>query len=113
MSKLAWIEVDWLELNPIQVKNSLAQSHGKGLTEQGLNEQGIVPGIKVHKVYMSHDQFQKGNILGWIAAITNSGSKKQQRLIVGIVLSFRWHVWKERNRRVFDHKECNRIMDDR
>jgi hypothetical protein len=78
MSKLAWIEVDWLELNPIQVKNSLnpAQSHGKGLTEQGLNEQGIVPGIKVHKVYMSHDQFQKGNILDWIAAIANSGSKK-------------------------------------
>lgn len=46
-----------------------------------------------------------GNISVAIDAITRTGSKTLKRKLLGILFSFWWQVWKERNRRIFDHNE--------
>jgi hypothetical protein len=33
-----------------------------------------------------------------------NGGKKQRRSLDGIVLYFWWNIWKERNKRIFQHK---------
>lgn len=38
-----------------------------------------------------------------------SGSDVDKRRKVGILFSFWWEIWKERNRRVFDNKEQSPI----
>jgi hypothetical protein len=43
--------------------------------------------------------------VGWLQYIAASGDKRQKRRNVGILCTFSWMVWKERNRRIFEHVE--------
>jgi hypothetical protein len=43
--------------------------------------------------------------MDWTKAISCTGSKMERRKNLGILGMFWWTVWKERNRRIFDHKE--------
>jgi hypothetical protein len=43
--------------------------------------------------------FQKGNV--------KECSKQQQKESTGIVCYFWWHIWKERNKRIFENEECS------
>jgi hypothetical protein len=40
--------------------------------------------------------------LGWIQQIAGSGIKRQKRRNLGILFTFWWMVWKERNKRIFE-----------
>jgi hypothetical protein len=37
----------------------------------------------------------------WLQFIRRTGSSKEKRIKLGIVLTFWWQIWKERNRRIF------------
>jgi hypothetical protein len=51
--------------------------------------------------------FQKGKVADWLLAIGRLRPTHQQRQIAGVILCFWWHVWKERNNRIFEDKECS------
>jgi hypothetical protein len=51
--------------------------------------------------------FQKGNVLSWIEACTRAGNRRKQKEMAGIILYFWRILWKERNTRVFEQKECS------
>jgi hypothetical protein len=80
------------------------------LTECNFTE-AVWDKVALHfQVHHAICQFQKGNVMDWIASIAVSCSRKEQCLNGGIVLSFWWHIWKERNRRVFDQKESSSLQ---
>jgi hypothetical protein len=65
------------------------------LTECNFTE-AVWDKVALHfQVHPTIHQFQRGNIMDWIASITTSGSRMEQCLNAGIVLSFWWHIWKE------------------
>lgn len=41
----------------------------------------------------------------WVQQLLQQGAKTEQRRRLGILFTTWWHVWKERNRRVFDRDE--------
>jgi hypothetical protein len=43
----------------------------------------------------------------WLNFIRRSSSKKDKRIKLGIVLTFWWQIWKERNHRIFEGKEMS------
>jgi hypothetical protein len=45
--------------------------------------------------------------VGWVSFLTSSGSTKQKRRKLGILFTFWWRIWKERNRRVFEQLETS------
>jgi hypothetical protein len=61
----------------------------------------IIQRIQAHHTL---SPFQKGGVSDWIEL---AGSKQQQQHDAGIILSFRWQLWKERNRRIFQQKEAS------
>jgi hypothetical protein len=48
-----------------------------------------------------------GEPTDWIRMILTSGSRKEKRVNLGLLFSFWWQIWKERNRRVFVAKELS------
>jgi hypothetical protein len=48
-----------------------------------------------------------GGPLHWVQVILNTSSRKEKREKLGILFTFWWPLWKERNRRTFDHKETS------
>jgi hypothetical protein len=48
-----------------------------------------------------------GGPLEWMNFLLKSGSKKEKRKKVGILFTFWWLIWKERNRRIFEFKETS------
>jgi hypothetical protein len=49
----------------------------------------------------------KGGPMEWVRELSNSSARKEARAKLGIPFYFWWHVWKERNRRVFDGIESS------
>jgi hypothetical protein len=47
----------------------------------------------------------KGRLRAWVNHFANEGNKQVRKIKLGILVSFWWHLWKERNRRIFDSKE--------
>jgi hypothetical protein len=47
----------------------------------------------------------KGRLLAWVNHFANKGNKQARKIKLGILVLFWWHLWKERNRRIFDSKE--------
>jgi hypothetical protein len=45
--------------------------------------------------------------LGWMQQIGRVGSKREKRRKLGILLTFWWMVWKERNRRIFEQEHLS------
>jgi hypothetical protein len=43
----------------------------------------------------------------WVRELLNASARKESRAKLGILFYFWWHVWRERNRRVFDGIECS------
>jgi hypothetical protein len=43
----------------------------------------------------------------WLLLMQRAGSKVLKKRNSGIIISFWWMIWKERNKRVFDHSECS------
>jgi hypothetical protein len=41
----------------------------------------------------------------WVRQILSSSQKNERRKKVGWLFMFWWHIWKERNRKIFDNKE--------
>lgn len=85
---------------PCELNCSLCSEHL--LTECNFAEavwDCIAPALQVHQAIIP---FQKGTISQWLGAITVTGSKQQQRYNAGVILFFWWHLWKERNRRIFE-----------
>jgi hypothetical protein len=54
--------------------------------------------------------FQKGIISDWITTLSRAGSKEQQREGACIMFFFWWCIWKEKNQRIFEHKECSSVQ---
>jgi hypothetical protein len=86
----------------------------------GRNEQPFTFGVQFHwgsldKIAQAFqvDQvmfpFQKGSVANWIS-LSQVPSKQQQKIDAGIVFFFWWFIWKERNRRIFEHKECSTLQ---
>jgi hypothetical protein len=50
---------------------------------------------------------QSGGPDQWLRIIPGAGSKKIKRKKTGILLTFWWIIWKERNKRIFEHKETS------
>jgi hypothetical protein len=54
----------------------------------------------------------------WVILLYASGSKSLKRKKLGNMFFFWWHVWKERNSKIFDNKElsvpsvANLLMQD-
>jgi hypothetical protein len=42
------------------------------------------------------------NPKGWIRVLVGSGSAVDKKVKLGILITFWWLVWKERNRRIFE-----------
>jgi hypothetical protein len=51
--------------------------------------------------------FCANGTMSWFQQIAATGSKRLQRKRAGVVFLFWWHVWKERNRRIFEGKESS------
>jgi hypothetical protein len=49
----------------------------------------------------------KGDLVEWVRYLTSQGSKHWKRKCLGILSTFWWTVWKERNRCIFDNKELS------
>lgn len=45
------------------------------------------------------------SIDAWLLSITAVGDRVTRRKLAGILFSFWWQIWKERNRRIFDQRE--------
>jgi hypothetical protein len=43
----------------------------------------------------------------WARHLISTGSKKEKRRKLGILFTFSWNIWKERNRRIFQGKELS------
>jgi hypothetical protein len=48
-----------------------------------------------------------GNTVRWVREITRSGSRREKKLKLGILITFWWMVWKERNRNFFEVEELS------
>lgn len=53
------------------------------------------------------------NPADWVRIAISVGNKKEKKRRLGILFSFWWHIWKERNRRIFnnDQQPCGRIVE--
>jgi hypothetical protein len=47
----------------------------------------------------------EGGPLGWVNTLITEGERESRRKRLGLLFSFWWHIWKERNRRIF--KGCD------
>jgi hypothetical protein len=47
----------------------------------------------------------EGGPLGWVNTLIAEGERESRRKRLGLLFSFWWHIWKERNRRIF--KGCD------
>jgi hypothetical protein len=47
---------------------------------------------------------EEGGPVGWVSLLSSIGNKTQKRANLGLLFTFWWNVWKERNRRIFYHK---------
>jgi hypothetical protein len=47
----------------------------------------------------------KVRLLAWVNHFASSGTKQIRKVNMGILITFWWHLWKERNRRIFDNIE--------
>jgi hypothetical protein len=71
---------------------SLPKTADHLLTECNFTE-AVWDKVALHfQVHPAIHQFQRGNIMNWIASITTSGSRMEQCLNAGIVLFFWWHI---------------------
>jgi hypothetical protein len=43
----------------------------------------------------------RGDLASWMEYLLRTGSKKEQRKMVGILFIFWWNIWKERNNQIF------------
>jgi hypothetical protein len=50
---------------------------------------------------------QWGRPVDWVHHLVQNNSKKDRRKALGILFTFWWQLWKEKNRRVFDNYECS------
>jgi hypothetical protein len=48
-----------------------------------------------------------GGPLQWVDLLLQSGSRKEKRKKLEILFSFWWMIWKERNKRIFEHVEIS------
>jgi hypothetical protein len=53
------------------------------------------------------DLLPEGGPSDWMRVMSNSGSKKEKLCKVGILFTFWWMIWKERNRRIFENSELS------
>jgi hypothetical protein len=44
---------------------------------------------------------QTGNSEDWVTLMASSGTTKERKIKLGILITFWWMVWKKRNRRIF------------
>jgi hypothetical protein len=56
------------------------------------------------RVHQSLIHFNKGTSSEWLEAAGRAGSRKNQKESAGAIFLFRWHIWKERNARIFQHR---------
>jgi hypothetical protein len=43
----------------------------------------------------------------WFNFVLRSGNKKGKQRKSGVLFTFWWLIWKERNKRIFEHKESS------
>jgi hypothetical protein len=46
-----------------------------------------------------------GAPVGWVKTLARIGSRKDRKKNLGILITFWWSIWKERNKRIFEDKE--------
>jgi hypothetical protein len=46
----------------------------------------------------------------WVQYLFSYGTKQTRRKNVGILFTFWWLIWKERNKRIFEHKEVSGVQ---
>lgn len=53
------------------------------------------------------------NPVEWVQIVLTRGSKKEKKRKLGVLFSFWWQIWKERNRRIFnnDQQPGNHVAD--
>jgi hypothetical protein len=49
----------------------------------------------------------KGGPVDWVRLLSSRGNKTQKITSLHLLFTLWWNVWKGRNRRIFDHKECS------
>ncbi|GJN05940.1 hypothetical protein PR202_ga23619 [Eleusine coracana subsp. coracana] len=47
---------------------------------------------------------------GWVNHILAFGNKEEKKKSLGVLFTCWWMIWKERNRRTFDHKEITALQ---
>jgi hypothetical protein len=47
----------------------------------------------------------KGRLRVWVNHFANEGNKQVWKIKLGMLVSFWWHLWKERNRMIFNSQE--------
>jgi hypothetical protein len=59
----------------------------------------------------------RGDPTSWMKYLLRTGSKKEQRKMVGILFIFWWNIWKERNNQfskmLQDHQQCCSLLSKR
>jgi hypothetical protein len=48
-----------------------------------------------------------GGLEHWLHKVQGQGSKKEKRGNLGVLLTYWWYIWKERNVRIFYFKETS------
>jgi hypothetical protein len=49
----------------------------------------------------------QGGLIQWVNHLVSGGTKKEKKKRLGILFTFWWMIWKERNRRIFDDKHIS------
>jgi hypothetical protein len=65
---------------------------------------------QMFQVHPAIAPFQKGDVSNWLAVISRTGSRNNQCCNAGIILFCWWGIWKERNQRIFEHKERSALQ---
>jgi hypothetical protein len=53
---------------------------------------------------------QSGGPKNWVNELLHSGSSKTKKINLGALFSFWWMIWREQNRRIFQHKELSPLQ---
>jgi hypothetical protein len=51
------------------------------------------------------DMASSAGPIEWVSFVISTSEKSERRNKLGLLVAFGWHIWKERNRRIFDNKE--------
>lgn len=49
-------------------------------------------------------------LVNWVYSVKKSRPKSEQKKLIGVLLTFWWHLWKERNRRIFENQETSHVQ---